>query len=139
MNTTQTQSVMNTTFQKRLSILIVEDEQLVRWSLSHALSKAGFNITTVGAGDVAMEKLQSAHYDLVITDIDLPKMSGYDVAAQVKNYCSEIPVILTSAIGEGDARLRIKKDCVDSFIEKPFDLNEVTEIVTRLLSIKNEE
>jgi DNA-binding response OmpR family regulator len=120
------------------NILIVEDEQLVRWSLSHALSKAGFNITTVGSGDVAMEQLQSAHYDLVITDIDLPKLNGYEVATQVKQYSSQIPVILTSAIGEGDARLKLKKECIDSFIEKPFDLNEVTAIVTQLLSSKNE-
>lgn len=120
------------------NILIVEDEQLVRWSLTHALSKAGFNITTVASGDAVMEQLHSAHYDLVITDVDLPKLNGFQVASQVKHYCSEIPVILTSAVGVGDARMKMQQEGIDAFIEKPFDLNEVTEIVTRLLSCKNE-
>lgn len=120
------------------SILIVEDEQLVRWSLSHALTKAGFNITTVSTGEIAMEKLKSCHYDLVITDVNLPQLNGFEVAKQVKKYSPHVPVILTSAIGEEESRMKVNMDMIDSFIEKPFDLNDVTKTVTQLLSVKNE-
>lgn len=121
-----------------LNILIVEDEQLVRWSLSHALTKAGFHITTVGSGEAAMEKLDSSNFDLVITDVDLPKINGFDVAKQVKIVSPEVPVILTSAVREQDSRLKLHPEIIDSFIEKPFDLNEITRVVTQLLSKKNE-
>ncbi len=120
------------------SILIVEDEQLVRWSLSHALTKAGFNITTVSTGEIAMEKLNSCHFDLVITDVNLPQLNGIEVAIQVKKCSPHVPVILTSAHGEEESRKKIEMDMIDSFIEKPFDLNDVTTIVTQLLSEKKE-
>ena len=117
-------------------VLIVEDEQLVSWSLSQALSKAGFDIITVNNGELAIEKLKTGHFDLVITDFELPKINGFAVASEVKLYSPTVPVILTSAISANDSRMPNHQENIDFFIEKPYDLNEVKDLVFQLLSEK---
>ncbi|TAK51072.1 MAG: response regulator [Bacteroidetes bacterium] len=122
-------------------ILIVEDEQLVLWSLSLALSKAGFEINTVNSAEKAIFAIQSNRYDLVITDLNLPKGSGYTVASAVKQVSSATPVIITSAIKEMETNLSSSLSDVEAFIEKPYDLSQLTELVRQLLSMgsaKNE-
>ena len=117
-------------------VLIVEDEQLVSWSLSQALSRAGFDIITVNNGEMAIEKLKTGHFDLVITDFELPKINGFAVASEVKLYSPTVPVILTSAISANDSRMPNHQENIDFFIEKPYDLNEVKDLVFQLLSEK---
>lgn len=115
-------------------ILIVEDEQLVRWSLAQSLSKAGFEIATATNGEKAIERIKDDHFDLVITDYNLPNINGFEVASAVKSCSPNIPVILTSAYGKNDSRLSVNQAYFDSFIEKPYDLNDVKDIVMQLLN-----
>ncbi len=124
---------------KQSHILIVEDERLVCWSLEQALTKAGFAVTSVIDGNEAMAKIKSFHYDMIITDFDLPGMNGDVLASQAKMSFQDIPVILTGAFSENDSKLSGKHGLFDLFFEKPYSLNEIIEHVKRLLSLKSVE
>ena len=113
--------------------MIVEDETLVSWSLEKALRKAGFEVTVVGCGEKAIEKLYSTHFDLVITDLKLPHIDGFQVAAAVKTFSPQIPVVMISAVEDEACSEKIAKTHLDCFVEKPFDLKEVTELVNRFV------
>jgi DNA-binding response OmpR family regulator len=115
------------------AILIVEDENLVGWALGSALKKTGFDCIAVRSGEGALEVIKSVAIDLVITDLKLPQIDGFEVAAAAKARFPEIPVIMISA-GEGDdLRVPIQNCNIDEFVEKPFDLNEMTGVVGTLL------
>jgi len=113
-------------------ILIVEDESLLSWSLSKVLGKAGFDITVAETGEKAIEELAGVAFDLVITDLKLPHINGFSVASAVKSSLPGVPVILISALEDRESREMGSAVLVDCFVEKPFDLNEMSELVRKL-------
>jgi DNA-binding response OmpR family regulator len=117
-------------------ILIVEDEALIGWSLANVLKKAGFTVVIVESGEKALEKLHSSGYALVITDLNLPQIDGFEVASSVKKYSSDIPVLMITAKDRQVVSDLAGIDDVDSFIEKPFDLREITALVNEYIHRK---
>lgn len=117
-------------------ILIVEDETLISWSLANALKKAGFTVVIAETGEKALEKLSSSGYDLVITDLNLPQIDGFEVASSVKKYSSEIPVLMMTTKDKQMVSNLSSPDDVDSFIEKPFDLREIIALVNECIQRK---
>jgi len=114
---------------KNADILLVEDEILIGWSVAQALIKAGYGVSLVGTGEKAIEEIHSTHFDLVITDWKLPKINGTEVASNVKRLSPDIPVIMMSAVID-EASVEAKMNpFTDIFIEKPFDLKEIVELV----------
>ena len=112
-----------------IKVLIVEDEALIGWSLSHVLRKAGFAVTVVDNGEEAIERFSSSHYDIVLTDYKLPNIDGFVVASKIKENCPQVPVIMMSAYGDCPPYKNNLRSSIDRFIEKPFDLSEITEIL----------
>ncbi len=119
--------------EKQRSILIVDDESLVSWSIANALKKEGFKITTAQTGEEAICLINSMDYDLVITDFKLPVKSGFNVAESVKIKFQKIPVIMISAYPESKAMLEMFKDKVDFFLQKPFKLSDIVTVVKKLI------
>ncbi len=116
------------------TILIVEDETLVGWSLANALKKVGHNVAIVPTGEAAIEYLTECRCGLLITDVNLPHMDGFQVAAIAKARFPSLPVIMTSALDDEKARSRAAQAHIDYFIEKPFNLNEMTALVNAILA-----
>ncbi len=116
------------------SILIVEDETLVGWSLATALKKIGYEVTIAGSGEEATDYLGSAGCSLVITDVKLPHLDGFQVAAAAKAQTPPIPVIMISALDDGYGQPNNAHTHIDHFVEKPFNLSEMTALVNRILS-----
>lgn len=119
-------------------ILVVDDEPLVCWSLEKTLNRAGCRVTSLSCGEKAIELLRTGHFDLVITDLKLPKMDGFHVAEAARAIFPDIPVILISAFGDPSAREHSERLKVNYFFDKPFDLQEITNIVLRLVSLRKE-
>jgi two-component system OmpR family response regulator/two-component system response regulator QseB len=115
----------------KAKILVVEDEPLIGWSVSKALRKAGLWVDHVDTGEKAVQKLRSTTYDLVLTDLKLPQINGFEVASVAKSVSGSIPVIVISAMDERIIHLELEKGVVDFYIEKPFDLDEMTSVVLR--------
>jgi DNA-binding response OmpR family regulator len=112
-------------------ILVVEDEPLIGWSVAKALRKVGLLVDHVDTGEKAVQKLRSTSYDLVLTDLKLPKIDGFEVASMAKSLSKSISVIVISAMDKSIVSPALEKQIVDFYIEKPFDLEEVTSIVLR--------
>lgn len=110
------------------SILIVEGERLIRWSLSKALESSGYSVTVAETGQRALEHLSAGSFDLVITDVELPIMEGHRVTQRLD---PDFPVIIIGA--QTDSPHQQSTLVNHSYVEKPFDLKEITGLVNRLL------
>ena len=80
-------------------ILIVDDEEKI-CSLLTELLQSQYAVTSTSDGDAALEKLESGHYDLMITDIVMPNKNGLEVIADVKNKYPELKIIAISGVVE---------------------------------------
>ncbi|MFQ6676628.1 MAG: response regulator [Fidelibacterota bacterium] len=110
-------------------ILVVDDEPLMRWSLEKSLKKAGYATASVASAELAQEKLRAATYDLVITDMRLPGEDGFAVAASAQECAHHPTVILITAFGDPDSRKRAREMGIRYFVDKPFDLSEMVNLV----------
>jgi len=113
-------------------VLIVEDENLIRWALAQALTRAGYEVVLVETGDCAVEMIHAGSFDIVITDVKLPHISGIDVATALRLVSPVTPIILVSAEADEDARNQFAKLSLAYFVEKPFDLDDVVNLVSSL-------
>ena len=113
-------------------VLIVENEALIGWSIANALKKAGFIVSIVDSGEKAIEELNLTTFDLVITDLKLPRIDGFEVASNVKKISLQIPVLMMTATDKQTVNDASCKTNIDGIIEKPFDLNEITALAHKL-------
>ena len=117
---------------KKLRVLCVDDEPAVLRVLAQVLERAGHVVTTVASPREALEKMQAhaADFDLVITDQTMPHLTGIELAAQVYQIRSDIPVILVSGYAETEWVTSATPN-VRSFVRKPFDALELAKAVQR--------
>jgi len=126
----------NDTFQKdpkSASILIVEDEKLIGWSVGRLLQKAGFDVSIVETGEQAIEKLHSQKFCLVLTDLHVPLCGGLRVAEKVKRNDDSTPVVMMSSSLLSSDEKGSYKNVVDVFIEKPVDFEDFLALVKNLI------
>lgn len=117
---------------QKIRILIVEDEKLICWSLENVLTKFGYEITTVHCGEKAVELFNTDSFDLIITDMKLPKIDGFKVAAAAKTFFPGIPIVMISAESNRGNQI----SAIDYFFEKPFDLRCLTFFIKDLIENK---
>jgi len=104
-------------------ILVADDNRLNRLKLVHSLTLQGHTVSQAESGRQALEMLQSERFDLVLLDILMPEMDGYQVLEQMKNDSTlrEIPVIVISAIDEMESIVRCIEMGAEDYLPKPFD------------------
>ena len=102
------------------------------------LSKeSAFKLDFAADGQEAMDKIKADLYDLVLLDLNMPKLDGYEVLKQVRSLYPALPVIFITATGEVKKIMQcIAQDKLTAFIEKPFTAQNVLEDVKRALNIK---
>ncbi len=115
-----------------LNILIVDDEPLVRHSLSELLTLEGYSVTTADNGKQALEILRSYNIDLVISDIRMPEMDGVELLRQIKLDHEDIPVILVTSYGSIENAVEAMKIGAYDYITKPIIDNEIRIMIQRL-------
>lgn len=113
-----------------IRILIVEDDEAIANLLRMNLMKSGYECEMAEDGEKAADLLEVSSYDLVILDIMLPKMNGYEVLEYAKSL--EIPVIFLTAMGETAQRVRGLLMGAEDYICKPF---EITELLARVETV----
>lgn len=114
------------------SILIADDEPLLSWSLKNCLVKAGFKVTTAESGELAIDFLKSGDFRIVITDMRLPQMDGFEVAMAARKTSGLVGVIMITAYGDDVSPSKLNNAGIDCLVAKPFGLNELVELVQRL-------
>lgn len=105
-------------------ILVVDDEQNICELLTLYLIKEGYTVETAGDGEEAVEKFRSFDPDLILLDIMLPKMDGWQVCREVRK-TSNVPIIMLSAKGETFDKVLGLELGADDYVTKPFDSKEV--------------
>lgn len=108
--------------QIRGRILLVEDEDLLRWSVERYLTKRGFSVTTAPDGRAALTLLDGATFDVVITDLGLAGTDGLALASEARRLHPESQVVIITGQGSKDTVLQALRQGVLDYIEKPFDL-----------------
>ena len=113
------------------SILIVDDEQEIRDSLSEVLSDEGFLTYTAENGAVALEMMKEIHYDIIISDIKMPELDGVTLLQKVKEQAPDTFVILVTSYGSTETAINAMRMGAIDYILKPIDFDEL------ILRIKN--
>lgn len=106
-------------------ILIVEDEPSMRLGLKDNLEYESYEVEIAEDGQVGLEKIHSSKYDLILLDVMLPKISGFDVCKTLRKEGNTTPVILLTAKGEEIDKVLGLELGADDYITKPFSLREL--------------
>jgi YesN/AraC family two-component response regulator len=116
-------------------ILIVDDEETLTFSLYQAFIKAPYDceVVTASSGEDALEKLEDGFYDLVITDIAMPGIDGLELLSIIKYRTPETKVVMITAYGTDEREDRAYKIGADKYIEKPFDISELRNLVFKMI------
>jgi CheY-like chemotaxis protein len=118
------------------TLLIVEDEAAFRQFISLALHMEGYQVCPVESGEQAIQALQAAVPDLVILDLNMPHISGWDVLHFLRStpHLSLTPVVVLTANAEADTRRRCQREHVSRLLVKPASLDEILEAVHHALT-----
>jgi DNA-binding response OmpR family regulator len=107
------------------SILIVEDEQRLAGVLKKQLEEFGFKTEIANDGFLGKQLVEEMKFDLVILDINLPLINGYDLCREIRKTDKRIPIIMLTAYGTPDNKITGFDVGADDYIVKPFDLREL--------------
>ena len=116
---------------RNATILVVDDESLIRWSLSERLKSEGYRLLEAATGTSALESLEGV--DLVLLDYKLPDMDGVSVLRKIKAHNQDILVILLTAFASIETAVEAMKLGAYHFANKPFNLDEISALVERAL------
>ena len=114
-------------------ILVVDDDDNMREFCAQALSLYGYKANTASNGAMALAELHRSHYDLVLTDLCMPEMSGTELIQQLRAESNDIPVILTSGKSMSDISPDDGSLGLTALLAKPFLLDQLATLVKHLL------
>ncbi len=126
-------AVEEETKKKSAKILVVDDETSMRNLFSIMLTKEGYEVDTAEDGAAAMSLLDSKIYDLVVTDIMMPKMKGTELLKKVKEVHPETVVIMITAYASTESAVEAMKEGAYDYITKPFSVEEIKVIIRNAL------
>lgn len=117
-------------------ILIVDDNEVLRFTLTELLEESGFECKAVAEGISALDEIKNNLYDLVILDLRLPGMNGLEILKKIKELNSQIPVIMLTAFGEIKTAVEAIKIGALDFVTKPFDNDSMIVLIKKALEVK---
>jgi DNA-binding response OmpR family regulator len=117
----------------RQRILTIEDDPAIRRGIVDALRFAGYDVLEAGDGRSGLELALQRQYDLLLLDLVLPELDGFEILEQVRRLRPTMPVIVLTARGEEADRVRGLRDGADDYIVKPFSVKELLARVEAVL------
>jgi CheY-like chemotaxis protein len=119
---------------RKRQLLVVDDNHAVQEVLSKMLSFLGYDVTLAGNGIEAGTLFLTGSYDLVITDLQMPLMNGWELSQLIKERSPNTPVMVVSGACDQMYWEKMNMRYVDAIVLKPFKLKEIEKTVERLLS-----
>lgn len=119
-------------------IMVVDDDANIRELIRLILKKEGFEVLEAGDGIDALAKLEKNKIDLIVLDIMMPNMDGWEFCSKIRTFC-DLPVLMLTAKGETSQKLNGFKLGADDYLTKPFEPEELTARVKALLKRCNIE
>lgn len=117
-------------------ILVVDDEESIRWALSKALERDGYRVVLAADGAEGLQCAADPSIDLVLMDIKMPGSDGLETLSRMKEVRPELPVIIMTAFGTLQAAVQAMKRGAYDYITKPFDFGELSILVRRVFEIR---
>ena len=124
---------------KKQTVLIVEDEPIVRESLHDWLSAHGYQVATAENGEQALQIIKQQSFGVVIIDLRLPDMDGNAVLEKAREYRPDLKCIIITAYPSEETTLNAMKLGAEDYIVKPFDPQELEDLIRELLGTERPE
>ncbi len=123
-----------------LKILVVDDEQSVTDYLKLELEELGYTVITENTGYTALKHIMRGEVDLLLTDIAMPDMDGYELYSRSKELNENLPIIMMTGFGydPNHAVVKARKDGLQNIVFKPFDTEVLAALIQRLTSAREE-
>jgi CheY-like chemotaxis protein len=120
-------------------ILVVDDDEMVLMALEELLKPEGYQVQTVSSGTEALQKLEEGGYDLLMLDVIMPEMDGYELCKRIreKEKYKETPVVFLTAKSRDEDRARGLEAGANLYLSKPISPDKLLGIVSDALGQKN--
>ncbi len=115
----------------QIRVLVVDDEDIMRNLMTKILEKAGYHVVTVSGGGAAKQILAEQPIDIVLTDVKMPDMNGFDLLRDIKSSYPKVAVIMMTAYADAYTIKDALIAGADEYITKPFKHYEVTVVIER--------
>ncbi|WP_298816167.1 response regulator [Chloroflexus sp.] len=120
------------------TIMVVEDESATRRLYRFLLQNSGYNVVEAEDGVDALEKLMVHKCDLIITDMNMPRMDGLDLVRTLRQNQSQVYVIMVTAFGTPDTEKKAFRAGVNEYLTKPFDFDELERRLQKYFARQNQ-
>jgi PAS domain S-box-containing protein len=121
---------------RQARILVIDDEEVVRSVLSRTLANVNHQVTLAADGEKGVQLFQEGKYDMVLTDLGMPGMSGWEVCRMIKRISPDTPVGMITGWGADMSQSKMDEYGLDFLISKPFDLNQILNVVAKTMESK---
>ena len=116
----------------RPALLLVDDDPTLLSVLSRRMAREGYEVVSAESGPRALQLLEQRWPNLLIIDLMMPGMDGFELCARVKRI-ADLPIIVLSAVDASEAKVRALEDYAEDYVTKPFDPDELVARVQRVL------
>jgi two-component system nitrogen regulation response regulator GlnG len=119
------------------TVLVVDDEESIRWALSKALEREGYRVVLAADGTAGLARAVEPGIDLVLMDIKMPGSNGLEVLSRIREVRPDVPVVIMTAFGTLQAAVEAMKRGAYDYITKPFDFEELSILVRRVFEVRD--
>ncbi|MDP9269430.1 MAG: response regulator transcription factor [Chloroflexota bacterium] len=116
----------------RPALLLVDDDPTLLSVLARRLAREGFDVRTAASGQAALHALERSWPALVVVDLMMPGMDGFELCRRIKRL-ADLPIIVLSAVDAGEAKVRALEEYAEDYVTKPFNPDELVARVQRVL------
>jgi len=116
-----------------LRLLLVEDDLILKDGLERAFTKSGYAVDVIADGDSANKLLAYQEYDVIVLDLGLPKLNGFEVLKRLRARGNTTPVLILTALEDTQNRVKGLDSGADDYLTKPFELAELEARVRALI------
>ncbi|RMF94107.1 MAG: sigma-54-dependent Fis family transcriptional regulator, partial [Nitrospinota bacterium] len=117
----------------RADILVVDDEESIRWIFARSLPKRGYRVTVAATGQEALLQIQNHPFSLIILDIRLPDLDGLTLLEKCRTLCPQVPVLVMTAQNTVTNAINAMKKGAYDYVVKPFDLSAIYTLIEKAL------
>lgn len=110
---------------EELKVLLIEDEKKIADSIARGLQELQYHVATAYDGNIGLRMFESENFHLVITDINLPGVNGYELCKRIRNRNKQVPIMMLTALSATDDKIEGFDAGADDYVVKPFEFREL--------------